>query len=133
MSEFIIYFNMNEDHVICVFCSSDSNVSDDLKEYTEQLGSYLGTRRMQVLTGGSEQGLMRSVTNGYLKTASVSGIKMIIPEVFRSKADKQHPALGEQNIVWVDSFRVQLEVFKIFKCLLSLLFQNIFIFIYKVF
>ena len=125
---------MNDDHVICVFCSSDSHVSDDLKEYTEQLGSYLGTKRMQVMTGGSEQGLMRSVANGYLKTASASGIRMIIPEVFRNKADKQHPALSEQNIVWVDSFRVQLEVIQNFECWQqNPFFSAKIIFVYKVF
>ena len=97
---------------VCVFCSSDEKVAEDLKGCTEELGNYLAQKKLTVYTGGSEKGLMRSVANGYLKTGELSKYQMIIPEVFRSKSDKQHPELKPDNILWVDSFRVQLLEFE---------------------
>lgn len=97
---------------VCVFCSSDENVGDALKSCTEEMGSFFGQRGLPVITGGSEAGLMRSIANGFLKTGPVDSFKMIIPEVFRPKADSQHPELSAKNIQWVDTFRDQLTLFQ---------------------
>lgn len=97
---------------VCVFCSSDENVAEELKSCSEELGNYLAQKKMTVYTGGSEKGLMRSVANGFIKTGELSKYQMIIPEVFRAKCDDQHPALKPDNILWVDSFRVQLLEFE---------------------
>lgn len=103
---------MSKYQAVCVFCSSDENVGEALKSCTEDIGSFFGQRGLPVITGGSEAGLMRSVANGFLKAGPVDSFKMIIPKVFRSKADSQHPALTANNIQWVDTFRDQLTLFQ---------------------
>ncbi len=102
----------NKYQAVCVFCSSDDNVAESLRKCTEEMGSYFGQLCLPVITGGSEAGLMRSIANGYLKTGSVDSFRMIIPEVFRSKAHSQHPLLTEKNIHWVDTFPDQLKMFQ---------------------
>ena len=57
-----------ENRSVCVFCSSDDNVAETLKLCTQEIGSFLGTMGLRVLTGGSEAGLMWSIAEGFLKT-----------------------------------------------------------------
>ncbi len=103
---------MTNQKVVCFFCSADNNVSDSLKKCTEQIGIYLGTYDLKVLTGGSEAGLMKCIAEGFLKTGDSKNFQMIIPDVFRSKEYTQHPGLSNGNVVWVESFHEQLSHFE---------------------
>ena len=103
---------MSTQQVVCFFCSADNNVSDSLKACTEQIGSYLASKNLRVLTGGSEAGLMKCVADGYLKNGDPKQFQMVIPQVFRHKENTQHLGLSAENVLWVESFHEQLRHFE---------------------
>ena len=88
---------------VAVFCSSDENVSDTLKQESSSIGEYLAKQNYELILGGSEKGLMRSVADGFLSYSK--SIKLIMPEVFRAYANSQHEKVNSEDITWVDTIR----------------------------
>ena len=99
---------------VAVFCSSDENVSETLKQAAKSIGEYLGKNNYELLIGGTEKGLMRSTADGFLIGSNFAhdSIKIVIPEVFRRYADHQHEHVRAEKIIWVDTIRDQLETFE---------------------
>lgn len=100
---------------VAIFCSADVNVSESLKIEAHKIGEYLGKQKYEILLGGTESGLMRSVTDGYMIGSEDDPnklLKIVMPEVFRKYADLQHSKVCVDEIIWVDSIRDQLETFE---------------------
>ena len=88
---------------VAVFCSADENVSDSLKQEAKNIGEYLGKKNYELILGGTEKGLMRSVADGFLLNSS--SIRLIMPEMFRQYSSSQHEKVSTENIVWVETIR----------------------------
>ncbi len=89
---------------VAVFCSADENVSDTLKQEAKNIGEYLGKKDYELILGGTEKGLMRSVADGFLLNSS--SIKLIMPEIFRQYSNSQHEMMNPENILWVETIRL---------------------------
>jgi uncharacterized protein (TIGR00730 family) len=99
---------------VCVFCSSEENISDDYKECSEKIGGLLAKiENITLFTGGSESGLMKGVAHGFLECGKLERIQIVMPTLFRSNLDTQHPKLDRiDNFVWVNNFKEQLAYFE---------------------
>ena len=51
---------------VAVFCSADDKVSPLFKNAARELGAMLAQRNCQLVTGGSDTGLMKEVVDGYV-------------------------------------------------------------------
>lgn len=80
---------------ICVYCASSSRVDSQYFEAATRLGTLIAQKRMTLVTGGGNQGLMRAVEDGALE----SGGKAIgvIPR-FMVDCGWQHTGLTELRI-----------------------------------
>ena len=80
---------------ICVYCASSSRVDSLYFEAATRLGTLIAQKRMTLVTGGGNQGLMRAVEDGALE----SGGKAIgvIPR-FMVDCGWQHTGLTELRI-----------------------------------
>ena len=81
---------------ITVFCGSKTGKNPLFKEHSKQLGHILAEKKITLVYGGGNKGLMAAVANAALeKEGKVVGI---IP-VLLSQLEHQHDALTELHIV----------------------------------
>ena len=60
---------------VCVYCSSSDSISSIYYEEAEKLGTLLGKRRLHVINGAGNNGLMNAVSNVVLKEGgTVTGV-----------------------------------------------------------
>ena len=81
---------------VVVFCGSKSGNNPLFATHAKQLGNLLGTRKIHLIYGGSNRGLMGAVADGVLENGgSVTGI---IPELL-NKFEQQHDHITELIVV----------------------------------
>ena len=81
---------------VVVFCGSKSGNNPLFATHAKQLGNLLGARKIHLIYGGSNRGLMGAVADGVLENGgSVTGI---IPELL-NKFEQQHDHITELIVV----------------------------------
>jgi hypothetical protein len=81
---------------VVVFCGSKSGNNPVFATDAKRLGNLLGTRKIHLIYGGSNRGLMGAVADGVLENGgSVTGI---IPELL-NKFEQQHNSITELIVV----------------------------------
>lgn len=93
-----------------VFCSADNKIEAGFKKDLFTLGFNLSLHGFELVTGGSNTGLMNEVVNGYMSTQQPSAVVGIVPEALK-KYDIVHPAISYDNVVWVEDIHTRLSVF----------------------
>ncbi|MDO9577920.1 MAG: TIGR00730 family Rossman fold protein [Candidatus Cloacimonadales bacterium] len=80
---------------ICVFCGSSPGANPNFRKIAIELGKEIAIRKMELIYGGSNLGLMGAVA----QSAAENGAKVtgIMPRVFDGKVE--HPELIELHIV----------------------------------
>lgn len=86
---------MNID-AMAVFCGSKLGANPLYEEHTRQLGSMLAQRKIKVVYGGGNKGLMGTVANAALAEQGI--VLGIIPKIL-SEREHQHNGLSEITIV----------------------------------
>ena len=90
---------------IAVFCGSKAGANPIFVKHAEQLGALLAEKKINLIYGGGNKGLMGAVANGALsKEGKVTGI---IPKAL-TEFEHQHEGLTELNIVDTMHIRKQL-------------------------
>lgn len=65
----------NHHHSVCVYCASSTRIDKVYKDAARQLGSLLAARGSEVICGGGNEGLMRSLADGALDAGgNVTGV-----------------------------------------------------------
>lgn len=96
---------------VAVFCSADNKVADSFKLLAHNLGTLLGKHGFGLVTGGSQTGLMKEVTDGYCSTAqTLDYLYGIMPEALRPY-NAQHKKIPENQLLWVDTMHNRLTAF----------------------
>ncbi len=93
-----------------VFCSADNKINAEYKEAIRDLGERLAESGFNLVTGGSETGLMKEVADGFLSKGSAENFYGILPETFRS-LNIAHKSITEKNKIWTETVHNRLKVF----------------------
>ena len=95
---------------VCVFCGADQKLSADFKSAAYSLGQNLAQNNFDLVTGGSNTGLMKEVNDGHAQFGSDTQRFGVMPEIFK-EFDVHHPSVLLENFTWTDSVHTRLAEF----------------------
>ena len=75
--------NQNKLETICVYCGSSSGLQPEYMEAAKSLGEIIAIRRLSLVYGGSDIGLMGIVANAVLENGGK--VVGVIPNLFAEK------------------------------------------------
>ena len=85
---------------ICVFCSSNDNLSKEYIQLAEEVGRLLGSKGHTLVYGGSKRGLMGTIASATRTHGAQNGSRVIgvLPKIFESLADGEDELVATQNL-----------------------------------
>ncbi len=90
---------------LAVFCGSKSGNNPLFEEQAKALGHLLGSKKITLIYGGGNKGIMGAVSNGVLeKNGKVVGI---IPEILK---DREHHHPGITELIVVDNMHTRKKI-----------------------
>lgn len=93
-----------------VFCSADNKIQNTYKEMAYNLGCALGSAQLELIIGGSNTGLMKEVTDGYLVHGKADLISGILPKALQS-FNVLHADIPSLNVIWAEDIHQRLKIF----------------------
>ncbi len=95
---------------VAVFCSGDDKISECFKREAFSLGEMLAQAQVELITGGSNTGLMKEVVDGFVGSRKSFPVYGVLPHILKPY-NVSHPFIKEGNILWVGSVHERLEIF----------------------
>ena len=80
---------------ICVFCGSSPGANPNFMKMAKELGKEIAERKIELIYGGSNLGLMGAVAQSALENGGI--VTGIMPRIFDGRVE--HPELSELHIV----------------------------------